>query len=414
MRKIMAALDIGNSLIKLVVGEMTNNDLNILSVSQTTTKGIERNEITSEEDLKDSILKVLNDSQTKLNIPIKKLITIVPSFDIEFSIGEAKINIDNENNVITGNDINKVLHESYNGIIPPNMELINNIPMHFKLDNDQIVSDPKKIVSSTLAVKSVILMAPKKNIIKILSIINSLGVEIIDISVDAIGDYYAFKNKETASSIGAIINIGGNNTTVSIFNKGVMTNIANIELGGRNIDNDISYIYKIDSLKSKYLKEEFAYAIPKYASKDDEIVERDRNGHDVKIDQEEISKIVYSRLKEILSKAKLEINNLTKKEISYIIITGGISELTDFKFLVEEMFDKTQVFMDINYLGARNNKFSSVIGLIKWYNDIEKLLERDYSIFSIDEQEEFSGLNKQELETNNSVLGKFFSYFLDN
>lgn len=409
MRKIMAALDIGNSLTKLVVAELTGGKFNVLSVSQTKTKGIKKNTITSEDELKETISTVLKDSESKLNITIKKLIAMIPTFDLEFTIGEAKIKVDN---IISGDNVSRVILESYKGIIPDNMELVNAIPMHFKLDNGDVLFDPKGKVSTSLSVKTVIMMSPKNNVYKILSILDKLNLDIVDIGIDAIGDYYAFKNEKIDKQIGAIINIGGNNTTISIFNKGIITNISTIELGGKNIDNDIAYVYKVDLDVANKLKKEFAYASPKYSSASDEITVKNRDGKDILINQQEISQVVYSRVKEILSTAKKEMNHLTKKEISYIIITGGVSEMTDFKLVLDETIDNNAKIGIINDLGVRNNKFSSVIGLIKWYNDIELLKDKDYSIFTLEEQEEFSGIQKQGI-SDNSVIGKFFDYFLD-
>ena len=408
MRKIMAAIDVGNSEIKLVVAEMTGGKFNVLSVSETKTKGINKNTITSEEDLKEAISTVLKDSETKLNIKIDKLISMVPTFDIEFTIGEAKINVGGQ---VTGEDISRVILESYKGIVPDNIELINAIPMHFKIDNGEVLIDPKGKVSNTLSVKSVLMMSPKNIVYKILSILDKLDIDIVDIGISPIGDYYTFKNAKLDKQIGAIINIGGNNTTISIFNKGIITNVSTIELGGKNIDNDIAYIYKVDLDTASKLKKEFALSSPKYASTNDEVTVKNRDGKQTLINEQEISKVVYSRVKEILSAAKKEINHLTKKEISYIIVTGGVSEMTDFKLVLDETIENNATIGTINDLGVRNNKFSSVIGLIKWYNYMELLRDKDYSIFTIEEQEEFSGMQKQ--GDNNSVIGKFFDYFLE-
>ena len=408
MRKIMAALDVGNSELKLVVAEMTGGKFNVLSVSETKTKGIKKNTITSEDELKEAISEVLKDSELKLNVKIDKLICMVPTFDIEFTIGEAKINVGSQ---ITGENVSRAILESYKGIIPDNMELVNAIPMHFKIDSGEVLVDPKGKVSNTLSVKSVLLMSPKNIVYKILSILDKLDIDIVDIGISPIGDYYAFKNSKIDKQIGAIINIGGNNTTVSIFNKGVITNVSTIELGGKNIDNDIAYIYKLNFDVANKLKREFALSSPKYASSNDEVVVKNKDGRETIINAQEISKVVYSRLKEILTSAKKEINHLTKKEISYIIVTGGVSEMTDFKLVLEEMFENNATIGIINDLGVRNNKFSSVIGLIKWYNYMELLKNKDYSIFTIEEQEEFGGMQKQ--GDNNSVIGKFFDYFLD-
>ena len=409
MRKIMAAIDIGNSETKLVVAEMTGGKFNVLSVSETKTKGIKKNAITSEDELMSTITTVLSDSETKLNIKINKLVVMVPTFDIEFTIGEAKISVDGK---VSGEDVSKVILESYKGTIPDNMELVNAIPMHFKIDDGEVLIDPKGKVSNSLSVKSVLLMSPKNIVYKILSVLDKLDIDIVDIGISPIGDYYAFKNNKIDKQIGAIVNIGGNNTTISIFNKGIITNVSTIELGGKNIDNDIAYIYKVDLDTANKLKKEFALATPKYASAQDEITVKNKSGKDTLINQQEISKVVYSRLKELLSTAKKEINHLTKKEISYIIITGGVSEMTDFKLVLEETIENNASIGTISDLGVRNNKFSSVIGLIKWYNYVELLKDKDYSIFTIEEQEEFSGMQKQS-ESNNSVIGKFFDYFLD-
>ena len=409
MRKIMAAIDIGNSEIKLVVAEMTGGKFNVLSVSNTKTLGIKKNAITSEDELKNAISTVLKDSESKLNIKINKLIAMVPTFDIEFTIGEAKIDVDG---IVKGQDVSRVVLESYKGIVPDNMELVNAIPMHFKVDSGEVLLDPKGKVSNSLSVKAVLMMSPKNIVYKILSILDKLDLDIVDIGISPIGDYYAFKNKTIDKQIGAIINIGGNNTTVSIFNKGIITNVSTIELGGKNIDNDIAYIYKVDLDTACKLKNEFALSSPKYASVNDEITIKNKDGRDTIINEEEISKVVYSRIKEILTTARKEINHLTKKENSYIIVTGGVSEMTDFKLVLDETIENNAIIGTICDLGVRNNKFSSVIGLIKWYNYMELLRDKDYSIFSIEEQEEFSGMQKQS-QNNNSVIGKFFDYFLD-
>ena len=85
--------------------------------------------------------------------------------------------------------------------------------------------------------------------------------------------------------------------------------------------------------------------------------------------------------------------------------------MRDFKLVLESQIEKNAVLGQIDTLGVRNNKFSSVIGLIKWYNNTQLLKDKDYSIFSIEEQEEFSRLAQ---DSDNSMLSKFFSYFLDN
>src|SRR5574344_1850434 len=192
MRKIMAVLDVGNESIKLIVGEMVKEKLNILASSTVLTLGIKKGNIISEDELTNSIKDAIDKTSEKLNMKITKMIVIVPSKDAEFTIGEGTIKIKGE--TITGRDVAKVMTETMSGIVQDNMELVSNIPINFKLDNNESVRDPKGLISTKLNCRSIIITAPKSVVYPILGILEKLGIDVIDIAFDALGDYYTYKN----------------------------------------------------------------------------------------------------------------------------------------------------------------------------------------------------------------------------
>lgn len=414
MRKIMASLDVGTNTIKLVVGEMIKDKLNILAVSEESSKGVKKGIIVDKNAVKDSLKKVINDVETILGQKIKKLITTVPSQGNEFIVNEASIEIESEDKVVRSSDIIKVIEKSIHHKIPNNMELVNITPIAFQIDDNQKTNNPKNSLANKLSVKTIATIAPKQMVYPIIECLEELNIEVLDIFYQVEGDYHEFKTAETDSSLGAVINIGASLTSLAIFNKGVLTNTKNLDVGSNNIDNDISYIYKIPKTLAKELKENLALAHNRLADIKNKREVTDKDSKNIIIDQYQLSEIVMSRLIEILSQAKKEITLLTKKEISYIIITGGITEMTDFSLLLEEVFGHKVILGNIKEIGARHNKFSSSLGLIKLYHKKAKLKDKDYSIFTIEEQEEFSGINKSTSIHDNTVLGKIFCYFFDN
>ena len=124
--------------------------------------------------------------------------------------------------------------------------------------------------------------------------------------------------------------------------------------------------------------------------------------------------VASSRLEEILKLAKKEINLLTKKEIHYIMITGGVSEMANFSLLVEEIFGHQAKIINIRELGVRSNIYSTALGLIKYYDEKTRTQGVDFSIFNDEEIEELSNVNKRINFGENSILGKLFGYFFDN
>lgn len=181
--------------------------------------------------------------------------------------------------------------------------------------------------------------------------------------------------------------------------------------GGEAIDYDLGYVYKINRKDALYLKESIALADKTNAQPSESIILDNKNGEKIKINQFDASEIVMGRLEEILNLAKKQINLLTKKEISYIIVTGGVTEIADFKNIMNYVFKDAEVGTVVE-IGARHNKFSTCVGLIKYYDSRLRLRNRDFSILSISEQEELSGIHRKVNISDDSLLGKLFGYFL--
>ena len=413
MRKIIASLDIGSHTIKLVVGEIVKNKLNILACVDTPARGIKKGFIVNPESAIEALEDVFKKCEEQIGLPIKKVIVSVPSNGIDCFLSEGYTSVTNPERVITSNDLVRSLQAAVYNKVLDNQELVTILPTKF-LVNDTVVTDlPLGMKAEKLKVKAVVVTVPKKNVTPIVRCLEKIGVNVVDVTIGALGDYYEFKDNKNSSEVGAVINIGASKTTVSIFNKGIITASEIIDIGGDNIDYDLGYVYKINRKDSLYIKENIALADKNMAQASESVIVEDKNGDKIKINQYSASEIVMSRLEEILNLAKKQINLLTKKQISYIIITGGVTETTEFKDMVNYIF-KDATVGNVLEIGARCNKYATSVGLIKYYDSRLRLRNRDFSIFSIEEQENLSGIHKKVNINDNSILGKLFGYFFDN
>ena len=413
MRKIIASLDIGSHTIKLVVGEIVKNKLNILACVDTPARGIKKGFIVNPESAIEALEDVFKKGEEQIGLPIKKVIVSVPSNGIDCFLSEGYTSVTNPEKVITSNDLIRSLQAAVYNKVLDNQELVTILPTKF-LVNDTVVTDlPVGMKAEKLKVKAVVVTVPKKNVTPIIRCLEKIGVSVVDVTIGALGDYYEFKDNKNSSEVGAVINIGASKTTVSIFNKGIITASEIIDIGGDNIDYDLGYVYKINRKDSLYIKENIALADKNMAQASESVIVEDKNGDKIKINQYSASEIVMSRLEEILNLAKKQINLLTKKQISYIIITGGVTETTEFKDIVNYIF-KDATVGNVLEIGARCNKYATSVGLIKYYDSRLRLRNRDFSIFNIEEQENLSGIHKKVNINDNSILGKLFGYFFDN
>jgi cell division ATPase FtsA len=246
-----------------------------------------------------------------------------------------------------------------------------------------------------------------------LNIVNAAGLKVIDVVPTSLGDYNCFKNETTKESIGAIVNIGYDETCISIFNKGILTNSKCFPIGEKSVIRDIAFVknLKFDVAKGVYKK--IALANTKLSNKNEFVIAVDNDENKIKLEQFDVSEIAVSRIEEILELVKKQINILTKKQISYIIITGALTELKDFSITLESVLGKNAYLGKLKIIGARDNNYVSAIGVIKYFNNQLKLKNRNFSIFSEDELEEMNNLGKESSDNKNSLVNKVFGYFFD-
>lgn len=414
MRKIIAGLDIGTSSIKLIVGEIQKGRLNVLSCIDVLSGGIKKGFIVNPESALLALKDAFSKTEDMIGLPITKVLVCVPSYNLDCFISKGSTTITSEDKIVTHTDLIHAMQTSVYNKVTESQELVSILPTKFILNDDEVVPSPINMIANKLTVNDVAVVIPKKNTETIIKCLEKIGVSVVDIIVSPLADYYEFKKGDMSSKVGAIVNIGQSNTTVSIFNKGILTASEIIDIGASSVDNDIAYIFKITKKEANILKEKLVVADLHIAQPSESVLMEDTNGDAVKINQYDVSAVVVSRLNELLGLIKKQINLLTKKEISYIIVSGGISEISHFNSLVEDVLGPGAKVGKVNEIGARHNKYSVALGMLKYYNSRLKLRNVDFSIFSIEEQEDFGGAHKRVNISENSLLGKIYGYFFDN
>lgn len=412
MKHIYSSIDIGSDTVKVVVCELYNNKLHLLAASSIKSKGIKKGLITNVNDATVSIKKAFNEVESMLGIKIRKVIATVPSYFAEFTKISGTIEIANEDGVVKSDDIVNLFQKAMSEKIKPHQEMVTVIPIDFKLDNKEGINIPVGLVGSVLSTRAILVTVPKKNIYSVASVLDSIGIEVVDVMLGSIGDIYSLKTKDLDNKTGAIINIGAETTTVSLYHRGIIVKSSIIGLGGKSIDNDIAYMYKIEPKEANKIKEKFALATKKYASTSDFYEIKDASKETIKISQYEVSEIVESRIEEILELSKKEIRILTNREIEYIIITGGTSNMTHFEYVADEIFNKKATIGNIRLVGLRNNIYSSVFGNVIYFINKLKLKGKSYTMVSSRDMEDLSSVKKNTINTSNeTMLERVFGYF---
>lgn len=411
MSKLYSSIELGTNSIKIIVCEKINDKFHLLAASSVESSGIKKSEIIDTKKVIKGVKKAILEIEESLGIKLQKVILTVPSKGCIFNIVSASVLVNNPE-CITGTDICNVLREAITGNINNDYELVTAMPISFKVDEKENIKDPKGMRGTKIASKIVICELPKDILYKYLAVIDLCGLEAVDLAFSTTGDYYAVHNNRLDSNVGAIINIGEDTTNISIYNKGIMIKNKVINVGSYYVDHDLSYIYKIDLKSARKLKEKFVVASERYADKYDELKIVSEAGEKQVINQLDATKVVEARIVEILKVAKSEIKNLTNRQISYIIVIGGLSELAGFQYLVEQTLGQTALVFNNTTMGIRHNKYTSVFGVIKYFDSKLELREKNCEMFNTSDIDKLISMKSK--DQNDIIVNKLFGQFLEN
>ena len=280
----------------------------------------------------------------------------------------------------------------------------------FKINDEKTVKDPTGITGEILEIKVVISETPKEPLYNLLGVLDVCEIEVIDIAYTTTGDYFAARTSDLDKKVGVIINIGEDSTNISIYNKGIMIKNSTVNVGSYYIDHDLSYIYNINLDKARELKENFVVASSRYADVYDKIELETKGGTKYNVTQKDVSKVVEARIEEILKVAKKEIKNLTNRKISYIIVVGGLSEISGFNYILESTLGNIAYVYNSTIVGLRDNSFTSVLGLIKYFDNKLNLRNTECNMFSQEDIKKIVNVRSKD----GTEFQEVFNHFLQN
>ena len=412
LRKIYTSIDIGTNSIKFVVGEYFNHKVYVLASHSVNSKGVKKGLIVEPGLVIEAIQEGIKEINGMLGIEIRRVLVNVPDYNVTFKEVSGSIDI-RDSEVITASDVNRVIKDSIYNQLDDNYELVTMIPREYRIDHEQVIRKPIGKKGQKLEIKGIMVSTPKKNIYSVLSVLEGAGLEIVDITITGLTNYYEVRDVALDKKNGAIINLGHATTTVSIFDEGTIVANETLQIGGVNVERDLAYVFGISVFDGRTLKEKFASSHKRFCQINEIYEVKNTVGESIKLNQLEVSEVVMSRMMEILNLAKKQIRLLTDKEIQYIVLTGGLTEIKAFKNLAYEIFGKDVIIYTVTTLGCRDNKYVDALGMIKYFIDKMESRGKNVSMLNIEEETALVTPNNK-LKKDNDIVNKLFGNFMTN
>jgi len=217
------------------------------------------------------------------------------------------------------------MRDTNSGVVYPNAEIKEVVPQEFTIGSRSVV-DPVGMQAEAIEANFVNIIARNTLEENIRKCVNGAGLEVQDILISPLCLANILLNANEKRSGCALVDIGADTTTVSVYVNNILRHLCVIPLGGSNVTSDITSL-KVEAEEAEELKKKYGTAFR--SDSEDKTGQKINLSFDRTEDEEKLQEIVEARYEEIIANVCHHITPYKEKLLSGVILTGGGARIPD-------------------------------------------------------------------------------------
>lgn len=338
---IIVAFEFGSSAIRGVAGKKeSDGTIRILALEQERiSDSIRRGTVRNLNKTTSAIQRIKERLNQRLDVRIARAYVGIAGQSLHTKSNKVAraINLDEK---ITSRLVDQLMDENRSTHYPER-EILDVAPQEYTVGNEK-TSEPVGIQADKIEGHYLNIIARTKLQDNIRACMRDAGLEIVELLITPIELAKALLTESETRAGCALVDIGAETTTVSIFTKNILRHLATIPLGSNNATMDLSKLVNVEMEEAELLKTRYGVAV---MSHDKEATYQTLDiSNDRKVSEKDIQLIVSARYSEIVVNVW---NQITKDRwednlLSGITLTGGGSDMQE----LTEAFMKLKPFQN--------------------------------------------------------------------
>ena len=336
--EIIVGLDIGTTKICAIVGELTDEGIDIIGIGSHPSKGLRKGVVVNIETTVNSIQRAIDEAEAMAGTEITHVYTGIAGGHVKSFGGRGVVAL--KDREVREADVARVIEQAKTVNIPVDREVIHVLPQEFIVDDQGGIREPLGMTGARLEAKVHIVTGAVASAQNIIKCANRAGLNVSDIVLQPLASSEAVLTEEEKELGVCLVDIGGGTTDIAIFQNGAIVHTAVIALGGHNLTNDIAVGLRTPIDAAERLKQKFGCSLTAMVDKADMIEVPSVGGRDPRVMGRQIlSEILEPRVEEIfqLVHREVERNGFSELLTSGVVITGGSTLLPGMTELAEEI-----------------------------------------------------------------------------
>ena len=342
---IVVGLDVGTTKVCTVVGEVdAAGRVSILGSSLVPSDGIRRGVVADIPAAVAAIRASLQQAEQNSGVHIEAVSVGVTGEHVSSVNARGVVAVHNPHQEIGADDVERVLENARSIVLPPDREILHNIPRGFIVDGLDGVAHPEGMSGTRLEAETHIVTGTRTFIDNVLKCVYKAGAQLESGGV-VLGPLAAAEAVllPAERELGvALVDIGGGTSDIAVFTNGSIAYTGVVPVGSEHVTRDIAVGIRVSLEEAERLKVDWGTGLADLLD-DDELVTI------MPLGDAEASEIARSILAEIIEARMVELFEKVKDQLrkadflgqipAGVVVTGGGSLLAGTDQVASEVLD---------------------------------------------------------------------------
>ena len=322
-------LDIGSSQIRAVIAQSLGEDeiLRIIGVGKTASFGMRRGGVVDIEAVAKAVNIALEQAERMAGHAAERAAVSVSGAELLCQEALGVVAVGRADGEVTEDDTMRVLQEVEARLtMPLNREIIHVVPKDYRLDDIKNIKDPLGMRGVRLEMNALVVSGSSshlKNIERSLDHAGTAATHRVTEPIASAEAVLTLKQKELGT---VLVNMGGNTTSIAVYEDGDLLHLAVLPVGASHITNDIAIGLRTSIEIAEAVKLQYGTAEAKDVSKKEDIdLSIFDSEEDELVSRHHVAEIIEARLEEILDFVNTELRTIGREGLlpGGAILTGG-------------------------------------------------------------------------------------------
>jgi cell division protein FtsA len=367
---IVVGLDIGTSKVCAVIGEMTENGVEIIGVGSHASQGLRKGVVINIESTVNSVKKAVEEAGLMAGCEVHTVFTSISGGHIKAFNSHGIVAVKNKE--VTQRDLERVIDAARAVAIPMDRDVLHVLPQDYIIDDQDGIREPLGMSGVRLEAKVHIVTGAATSAQNIVKCCNRTGLNVAEMVLAPLAAAEAVLTDEERELGVVLIDVGGGTTDIAIYHDGTVKHTAVVGIGGNHVTNDIAAGLRTPFNDAERIKQRHGFARASMVSADERVDVPSVAGKGPgSVSRQILCEIIEPRLDEIFELVQKEVakSGFEGALTSGIVITGGSMLLPGAVEMAERSFGlpvrlgvPTHVRGLIDIIG--NPTFATGVGLV--------------------------------------------------